>query len=302
METQAKAFLAYLSSQPDYSHSTLIAYRSDLVTFINYLKSENTHKPAISDLNEQEVTHFLTTEKEAGRRKSTLIRRYSTLRQFGNYLFQQKLLKENPLSRESDDVIAVISGAISQSTSIYLTDAQVEQLLATLKKTKRPRALRDLTIISLLLETGLSISAIINLSLADVDLAGMQIRVGLDDGSAMWLRLEESGGALEEYLRDGRPQLNRSLSEKAVFISQMGGQMRRQGIWQILRHWGEAARLPMTLSPRLVRYTAARRQSQSGRSAAEICRLLGHRNPLSTYALLRRLDAAAVENQPVSPK
>ena len=72
----------------------------------------------------------------------------------------------------------------------------------------------------------------------------------------------------------------------------MNGRMSRQGIWQILRHWGRMVVTPITLSPRLVRHTAALRVLRSGRSLVEVQALLGHSNPLSTQALLRRLQIA----------
>jgi integrase/recombinase XerD len=105
---------------------------------------------------------------------------------------------------------------------------------------------------------------------------------------------------MERYLLEGRPELNHRADEKALFISQMDGRMSRQGIWQVLRHWGGMVKPPILLSPRLVRHTAALRMAQTGRTIAEIQSLLGHRNPLSTRALLRRLETACGERPELS--
>ena len=90
-------------------------------------------------------------------------------------------------------------------------------------------------------------------------------------------------------MKEGRPELNYQINEPALFISQTGGRMSRQGVWQALRQWGQKASLPIPLSPRLLRHTAVIRMVHSGRTPAEIQVLLGHSNPLSTQALLRRL-------------
>jgi site-specific recombinase XerD len=100
-------------------------------------------------------------------------------------------------------------------------------------------------------------------------------------------------------LEEARPELNTHTEEQAFFISQMDGRMSRQGIWQILRHWGWRHEPPILLSPRLVRHTAALRMARADRPLQEIQSLMGHSNPLSTQALIRRLEAAC-EDQPTS--
>jgi integrase/recombinase XerD len=99
---------------------------------------------------------------------------------------------------------------------------------------------------------------------------------------------------IDIYLKIGRPELNRSIDEPALFISQVGTRMSRQSAWQVLRHWGELAELPVTLSPRLLRHTAALRMTHASRPISEIQMLLGHSNPLSTQALLHRLESASI--------
>lgn len=74
--------------------------------------------------------------------------------------------------------------------------------------------------------------------------------------------------------------------------------MTRQGVWQVLRQWGRRANLPVTLSPRLARHTAAFHLARSQRPVKEIQALLGHTNPLSTQALLRRLAPSVNQEDP----
>ncbi|MBE9475422.1 MAG: tyrosine-type recombinase/integrase, partial [Chloroflexi bacterium] len=104
--------------------------------------------------------------------------------------------------------------------------------------------------------------------------------------------LGEAKRSIEEYLQEGRPDLLHHPGEPALFISQMDGRLSRQGVWQILNHWGQLVNPPISLSPRVVRHTAALRMRKAGLSNAEIQIRLGHRNPLSTRALIRRLVAA----------
>ena len=144
----------------------------------------------------------------------------------------------------------------------------------------------------LLLETGLSVRDLTELDMTDLDLRAGRFHVNLVGKGDLWLALGEAKRAIEEYIQEGRPDLLHHPGEPALFISQMDGRLSRQGVWQILNHWGQLANPPISLSPRVVRHTAALRMRKAGLSNTEIQIRLGHRNPLSTRALIRRLEAA----------
>ena len=147
----------------------------------------------------------------------------------------------------------------------------------------------------LLLETGLSVGDLTDLDLTDLDLRAGRFHVNLVGKGDLWLSMGEAKNAVEDYLHEGRSDMLHKPGEPALFISQMDGRLSRQGVWQILNHWGQMTNPPITLSPRVLRHTAALRMSMSGLSNAEIQIRLGHRNPLSTQALIRRLEAACID-------
>jgi integrase/recombinase XerD len=129
--------------------------------------------------------------------------------------------------------------------------------------------------------------------LSDLDLNAGLLHLNTYPNNDFWLPLGSATESLRRYLEEGRRDLNPQPDEPALFISQMGGRISRQGIWQILRYWGKLTDPPIDLSPRVVRHTAAVRMARKGRPLDEIQALLGHSNPLSTQALLRRLESVA---------
>ncbi len=297
METQVNAFLVSLTTQSVYAESTRLAYASDLRVFLKYLRETLLHPPQLSDLNPKQVALFLESERRAGRRYSTLVRRWVTLRRFTSYLCQQGVLGVDPLAADSDLIAEIISSVPSLPSPQCLTPDQITRLCSVIEASPRPRARRDLAIMMLLLETGLSVGALTALDLEEIDLQSGKVHVLLDNRGDAWLTMGKATQPMERYLQEGRPELSHRSNEKALFISQMDGRMSRQGIWQVLRHWGQKVTPPILLSPRLVRHTAALRMVLNGRTIAEIQSLLGHRNPLSTRALLRRLAFACREYQ-----
>jgi len=291
METEVNAFLSKLGADRAYSESTQLAYANDLRVFLLYLESNEDHPPVLEDLNTEQVVNFLEAERNLGRRKNTLIRRLATLTYFQDYLVEEGSFAANRFDGSDSIIKQVISQTAEKQSPRCLSDPQVKEILAILESSSRPRALRDRAIFMLLLETGLSVAALTALDMTDVDIASRRLHVHLAWVGDVWLGMEKAYSPLREYILEGRPDLLQKPGEPALFISQMDGRLSRQGVWQILRYWGEQAEPAIPLSPRLVRHSAALRMKKGGMSSADIQKRLGHRNLLSTQALLRRLEA-----------
>jgi len=295
MDSQVKAFLANIEEGPAYSKSTQLAYAGDLRVFLAYVVKRFQRTPRIEDLDEEIIADFLKAEIDSGRRKSTLLRRLAALRRFVKFLVSSGAIPTDGISLEAV-VTATRLGLNSESSNTAcLSSSQVEDLLDVMNISSRPRAQRDRAILMLLLETGLSVGSLTALDLVDIDLEANCLRVRANGGETGWFSMGAAGRYVEKYILGGRQDLIRRPDDPALFISQMNGRVSRQGIWQILHQWGRSARLPFSLSPRLLRNTAAWRMAQAGRPLAEIQVLFGHSNPLSTRALMRRLDAQCPE-------
>ena len=295
MEGQVRAFLTDLESQSAYSPNTCLAYDNDLHRFVDHLQKTLKRPPDLADFNPRQVAGFLQMERLAGRRPSTLLRRQASFRRFARFLRQQ--YPERTISFEPNfDFYDLVEAQVEPLPKMQvLSPAQVNTLYATLEASQSPRARRDQAILALLLESGLTVAALTDLNLKHIDQSGKKLGLHTKTGADIWIPLGKAAGAIQRYLREGRLELNYLPDEPALFISQTGRRMSRQGVWQVLRQWGHRAGLPATLSPRLVRHTAALRMAKAGRSLDEIQTLLGHTTPLSTQALLRRLSAAQGE-------
>ena len=291
METEVNAFLSKLEADPVYSESTHLAYANDLRVFLFYLQAIEDHTPGLNDLNTEQVAEFLETERQRGRRRNTLVRRLATLKNFQDYLVSEGTLSGERFSGSDGKIRGVIAEMPENRSPKCLHEEQVQEVLAIMESSARPRALRDRAIFMLLLETGLSVASLTALDMTDLDLNARRLHVHLDWEGDIWLGLGEAQCPVEDYILEGRPNLLHQPGEPALFISQMDGRLSRQGVWQILKYWGAQATPTIPLSPRLVRHSAARRMKLAGLSDAEIQMRLGHRNLLSTQALIRRLEA-----------
>ncbi|MBK5107192.1 MAG: tyrosine-type recombinase/integrase [Anaerolineales bacterium] len=291
METEVNAFLSKIEADAAFSESTQLAYANDMRVFLHYLDTLEDHPPELDDLNSELVVNFLETERKLGRRRNTLVRRLATLTYFQEFLVTSGSLGSNQFTGNDQIIQRVISQMPENRSPQCLNERQVKTILTILESSSRPRALRDRAIFVLLLETGLSVASLTALDMTDIDLASNRIHVHLAWVGDVWLGMNKAHGPLGDYIAAGRPNLLDKPGEPALFISQMDGRLSRQGVWQILQFWGSQAEPAIHLSPRIVRHSAALRMNKAGMSSRDIQKRLGHRNVLSTQALIRRLEA-----------
>lgn len=172
-----------------------------------------------------------------------------------------------------------------------LTEAEVEALLGTVGGDD-PRALRDRAVLETLYAGGLRIAELVGLDRADVDLDAGLVRVF---GKGRKERIVPIGrparAALDEYLRRGRPELERSrrAAGDPVFLNTRGGRLSRQAGWRIVHDAGMRAGLGERLSPHVLRHSCATHMLDHGADIRVVQELLGHAS-LSTTQIYTKVS------------
>ncbi len=294
-----RKFSDYLSTEFGYSNSTLIAYKGDAALFLSHVAARRPDALQNMQFTREDVLSFLRSEAQAGRRVATLNRRLASLKVFEKFLNDVLGFNVNFVPPDKDPEVAqVISSGQPSSSPNCLTTGQISRLWEVLLASRRRQAVRDLALISLMLEWGFSVNLLLSLEIYDVDLKSRTLWTPtLGDSGAGW-KLEYSFAPLARYLLRGRDDLSPHEGETHLFISQQGRGLSRQSIWHALRKWGREAKLEVVLTPRLLRNTAVYRMMKEGISPKTIGVALGHLNPLSTHLLLRRLSEYCAEYEP----
>jgi integrase/recombinase XerD len=128
----------------------------------------------------------------------------------------------------------------------------------------------------------------------------LDLEVGILDltpGSNFSYQIPKSVKYLAEYISEERPDLIQSASEETLFISQLGGPISRQGVWQMLKSVSDRLDPPVKLTPRILRNTAVKRMIEDGLTVTEIQQRLGHRNIYSTRALVRKIKRTQTKQE-----
>ena len=172
----------------------------------------------------------------------------------------------------------------------YLTVDEVDALLHAPDVTE-PRGLRDRALLELLYATGLRVSGLLGLTLAQVDLDGGVVTtmgkgrkervVPIGDEAVRWIRRYAAGASPAPPAERPQPRL---------FVNSRGGPLSRMGFWKILRAYGVTAGLSRAISPHVLRHSFATHLLERGADLRAIQMMLGHADLSTTQIYTHVLD------------
>ncbi|WP_136605886.1 tyrosine recombinase XerS [Paenibacillus dokdonensis] len=246
---------------PDLSPSTLLEYVRDYETFFNWLRGEGLSKAEANKevtLQELEVLRmgdvvsyriFLTTKREGTNSRITVSRKLSSLRSLFHYLSQiaededfYPLLKRNIMAKieikrihKPKDTAAKLKGKILEEEELlefigyilegYAKDVEKnKQALYSHEQNKE----RDASITSLILNSGLRVSEVVNLNVDDIDMNNKLLyvyRKGNNDETfktPVYFR-EQAKDDLNAYLNLRQTRYKAPKREKALFLALANG-------------------------------------------------------------------------------
>ena len=288
MEEQLLAFLSHLEKKYRYSENTVAAYRNDLGQFLEYVEgragSRLTDWAAVS---EEVIASYLDfmKHKDQPYASSTIARKVAAIKSFYNYLTAEGIVDENP-------TIDIDSPKVKKRLPQTLTFSEVERLLEAPAGGDTPKNLRDITLLKVLYETGMRVTEVVSIQLEDVDLDHATLSSPTRQGDAREIPLEEETQALlVKYLAQGRPQLVKDQSERALFLNHRGEKLTRQGLWLIIKGYARQAGLNTEVTPHTLRHSFAVHRLSKGSKLEEIQRLLGHAN-ISTTQIYAQMESS----------
>src|SRR5262249_47748302 len=132
-------------------------------------------------------------------------------------------------------------------------------------------------IIEMLYASGLRVSELITLRIADVNMEAGYVRTL---GKGQKQRIVPVGraaiAAIENYCNNARASLLRSRPSAYLFVSRRGGRLTRQGIWLLLSRYGKFAGIAKQITPHLLRHSFATHMLARGADLRSLQMMLGH--------------------------
>jgi integrase/recombinase XerD len=255
--------LTWLRVERGRSPNTLSAYRRDLTAYVTWLAGRGTSVGAVT---EDDVNAYIGHLRASGRAPSSQKRALVAVRSLHRFLAEEQEGRADPAA--DVEVPRVPRGLPKALSEVEVSDAT---------------ARRDRAILEVLYGTGLRISELVGLSLADLDLdAGLLRAFGKGSRERVVPVGRYAVAALVDWLGPaGRPELQpdrwaRRDDADALFLNRRGGRLSRQGAWMVVKRAGERAGVTGHLSPHVLRHSCATHMVDHGADIRTVQELLGH--------------------------
>jgi len=301
-----KEYQAYLRVERGLRPLTCEAYDGDLKTFAEFLEGRQGVPLTAA---QEDVSAFLEHLRRHGIDARSAARKLSCLRGFYKWLLLDRRIHHDPtVNIGSPKAWKVLPKSLAEPEVAEMMEYAA---MAATHPKAQAAALRDRAILELLYAGGLRVSEVTGLATSDLALDAGRVQVrGKGDKERIVPLGQAAIEALEIYLREGRPHLERiSTARKAgyarnasaaqracLFLSLRGMPLTRQWVWHIVKGANAEA------SPHRLRHSCATHMVEHGADLRSVQLMLGHADisttQVYTHLALGRLKAVHRTHHP----
>lgn len=272
-----------MASERGRSANTLESYRRDLRAYQRYLDGMGADVTSVST---EQISAHVRALRDEGRAPATVARALVSVRSLHAFLADEGITEADPAADvERPSVAQGLPKALREEEITTLLDAVVGE---------DGVGRRDRAMLEALYGTGMRISELVGLGLADVDLADRLVRVF---GKGSKERIVPLGRHAHDALRDWLSPAGRGSMEptrwarrgdaEAIFLNQRGGRLTRQGAWGVVRGHARRVGLEDRMSPHVLRHSCATHMLDHGADIRAVQELLGHASISTTQVYTR---------------
>ena len=280
--------------------NTLEAYRRDLRLFSEWL--EKAGRTSLRAATEADISGYFAwrfSQRQRGKRQgiksSTQARLHSSIRRFYQFLVRAERIG-------SDPTLKLEAPKKPQRFPKTLSEADVGALLAQ-PDVGTPLGLRDRAMLEVLYASGLRVSELVRLKLAEVSVDMGVVRIFGKGSKERLVPLgEEALEWLARYQGEARLRLLKGKPSDYMFITSRGTPMTRQAFWHLIKKRASSAIPGKALSPHTLRHAFATHLLNHGADLRVVQMLLGHADisttQIYTHVARERLKALHAKHHP----
>ena len=271
--------------------SSLASYRRDLTAWSAWLG-----KRGLLSATRADVEGWLADQFRAKAKATSVARRLSAVKRFYRLQLERAAMREDPTLR-------VRAPKKPRRLPKLLSEKQVESLLAA-PDVETPLGVRDRAMLETLYATGLRVSELVGLKIAQVSLDVGVVRViGKGSKERLVPLGDEAAAWIERYRKSARVDLLGTAKSDHLFLTARHGPLTRQAFWLLVKRYATRAGIPAaSLSPHVLRHAFATHLLNHGADLRVVQLLLGHADitttTIYTHVARERLKQLHAQHHP----
>lgn len=286
MEELIDVFLNYLSVERGLSNNTIVSYRKDLASYLDFLKNRQIN--TLSRAARKDITDFMLAQKDKGISTNSIARRLAAIRMFHRFLVREKILKSDPAS-------LVDSPRLWKKIPETLSLNEVGALLNQ-PNIRDTQGRRDKAILETLYATGMRVSEAVGLRMNNINLdIGFLRCIGKGNKERIIPLGSKAVQSLKRYLEMGRPKILKNRECEFLFLNRFGKKISRQSLWKIVKRYARQARIKKPIKPHILRHSFATHLLERGADLRSVQEMLGHAN-ISTTQIYTHINKERLKN------
>ena len=279
MEKEISAFITYLHNVKNTSNNTELSYKRDLEKVKHFMMQRGIEEAgAVSTQDLEEYVKYLEEHKFAA---ATVSRNIASLKAFYHFMVQEGMVAEDI----SDKLKAP---RIEKKAPEIMSPDEVVRLLEQ-PSGDTPKEIRDKAMLELLYATGIRVTELITLKVADVNMQ-MSFLLCRDRNKERIIPFGSAAkSALARYLNGKREEMLENKSSDVLFANCSGQPMSRQGFWKLIKHYAKKADIQADITPHTLRHSFAAHLVENGADLRSVQEMLGH-SDISTTQIYANLN------------
>ena len=297
-ETLLASYERHLRGQRNLAEHTVRAYRTDLLNLFTHLGRLGIDSMDTVDL--RALRSWLAKQHTLGHARTTLQRRAAAARVFFAWAQETGHIATDPAANlRSPKIRRRLPPTLDAEAAAQMLDGRA---LAA-EETGASVAVRDVALLEVLYATGIRVSELCGLDLADLDRGRQVIRVF---GKGSKERTVPIGApalrAVEAWLGNARPQLATGESGRAMFLGERGKRIDPRVVRRVVHRSIQMTEGAPDLGPHGLRHAMATHLLEGGADLRSVQEMLGHASlattQIYTHVTNDRLRAAFEQAHP----
>lgn len=262
-----KEFLKYLKAERNYSDLTINGYRDSLKTFQDFVEQSG-EKIDWKKVNSGDIREWMVSLMDKGSAATTVNTRLSALRSFYKHLLRNGVVQVDPTR--------VITGPKrGKPLPKFVRESDMDRLLDQVAFSETYEGQRDHFILLVFYSTGVRVSELVGMNVADVDFSARVLKV---TGKRNKQRLIPFGQELCQEAQRYIELRDRTFprADDALFLSNKGKRVTAAAVGRMVRQQLGAVTLQEHRGPHVLRHSFATAMLNNGAELEAVKELLGH--------------------------